>query len=68
MLYCLHIDNFYITSLVVLSVEDTLTIPFNDHISVAFEDFSNEEPCKIRHQWQHLTHKVLTTCIVTRML
>ena len=28
----------------------------------------NEEPCKIRHQWQHLTHKVLTTCIVTRML
>ena len=29
---------------------------------------SNEEPCKIRHQWQHLTHKVLTTCIVTRML
>ena len=28
----------------------------------------NEEPCTIRHQWQHLTHKVLTTCIVTRML
>ena len=28
----------------------------------------NEEPCKIRHQWQHLTHNVLTTCIVTRML
>ena len=31
-----------------------------------YED--NEEPCKIGHQWQHLTHKVLTTCIVTRML
>ena len=28
----------------------------------------NEEPCKIRHQWQHITHQVLTTCIVTRML
>ena len=28
----------------------------------------NDEPCKIRHQWQHITHKVLTTCIVTRML
>ena len=25
----------------------------------------NEEPCKIRHQWQHLTHQVITTCIVT---
>ena len=24
----------------------------------------NEEPCKIRHLWQHLTHQV----IVTRML
>ena len=30
--------------------------------------FPNEEPCKIRHQWQHLTHQVITTCIVTRML
>ena len=27
----------------------------------------NEEPCKIRHQWQHLTHQVTTTCIVTSM-
>ena len=27
-----------------------------------------EEPCKIHHQWQHLTHQVKTTCIVTHML
>ena len=34
---------------------------FMDHI----HNGHNEEPCKIRHQWQHLTHQVLTTCIVT---
>ena len=38
--YCIIIIEFSI-SLVVLFVEDTLTIPFNDHISVDFEDFSN---------------------------
>ena len=29
--------------------------------------WANEEPCKIRHQWQHLTHQVITTCIVTHI-
>ena len=32
------------------------------------QHFCNEEPCKVRHQWQHLTHQVITTCIVTHMV
>ena len=27
----------------------------------------NEEPCNIRHQWQHLTHQVITTRLVTHL-
>ena len=40
-------------------------VPHSDKVSL---NISNEEPCKISHQWQHLTHQVLTTCIVTHIL
>ena len=30
-----------------------------------YKAYINVEPCKIRHQWQHITHQVITTCIVS---